>query len=61
MSGECIRAGGRYFIIGKVVENQEEMLLIPMDEGSVEYVAAKFETAVGAGEKMRRIMEALDF
>ena len=61
VSGECIRAGGRYFIIGKVVENQEAMLLIPMDEGSVEYVAAKFETAVGAGEKMRRIMEALDF
>ena len=60
-SGECIKNGSRYLIIAGVVEADEDLLLIPTEEGAVEYLAVRFDASVEAQEKMRKIMEALDF
>ena len=59
MTGECVKVGKERYIVAGVVENQEDIMMIPVKDGQVERIALSFDSRMGAEEKMRQVMEEL--
>lgn len=59
VAGECVKAGDQRYIVAGVVENEEDLLIIPAKEGKVEQIAVSFAGRMGAEAKMRQVMEEM--
>lgn len=59
VTGECVKVGKERYIVAGVVENQEDIMMIPVKDGQVERIALSFDSRMGAEEKMRQVMEEL--
>lgn len=57
VAGECVKIGDKPCIVVGVVENEEDILMIPMKEGKIEQMAVAFKSRIGAKEKMSQVME----
>ena len=54
-----MKVGKERYIVAGVVENQEDIMMVPVKDGQVERIALSFDSRMGAEEKMRQVMEEL--
>lgn len=57
VAGECIKIRNEKMTIAGVIEKEEDFLVIPAKEGTIEQLAVEFRSRIGAKEKIKRLIE----
>lgn len=57
VAGECIKIENETMTIAGVIEKEEDFLMIPAKEGTIEQLAIEFRSRIGAKEKIKRLIE----
>jgi len=57
VAGELIRADGQLLKIAGVVEKEEDLLIIPVENGEIEYVTARMNPVFQAEERLQQLLE----
>lgn len=56
-AGESVKTEDGTMMVAGVIEKEGEILMAPVADGRIEYLAVEFDSRIGAEEKVKRLLE----